>query len=259
MNRTTFSHRSQCLAWAVALLLLALQDVTQAQFSYTTNNGTITVTRYTGSGGAVSIPAVINGLPVTGIGNSAFFDKGLTAVTIPDSVTNIGGYAFYGCASLTNVTIGNGITSIGEAAFENCFSLTSVYFIGNAPGVDPSAFSTKILGGNDEFFYGLDPAIIYYLPGTTSWSDFSTNTDMPAVLWLPRVQTGDGNLGAKNNQFGFTISWASAQTVVVEACANLSNPVWIPISTNALVDGVSYFSDPQPANLPGRFYRLRSP
>jgi hypothetical protein len=29
------------------------------------------------------------------------------------------------------------------------------------------------------------------------------------------------------------------------------------VSTNALVGGTSYFSDPQPANLPGRFYRLK--
>jgi len=43
----------------------------QAQFTYTTNNGTITITGYAGSGGvgAVTIPGTINGLPVTSIGN----------------------------------------------------------------------------------------------------------------------------------------------------------------------------------------------
>ena len=47
------------------LMLLALPAPVQAQFNYTTNNGTITITGYTGSGGAVTIPSTINGLPVT--------------------------------------------------------------------------------------------------------------------------------------------------------------------------------------------------
>ena len=41
----------------------------------------------------------------------------LTNVTIPNSVTSIGSYAFVFCTSLTSVTIPNSVTSIGEAAF----------------------------------------------------------------------------------------------------------------------------------------------
>ena len=54
------------------LLLLTLPAVVQAQFTFTTNNGTITITRYNGFGGAVTIPDTTNGLPVTGIGVEAF-------------------------------------------------------------------------------------------------------------------------------------------------------------------------------------------
>jgi hypothetical protein len=54
------------------LFLLALPSVVQAQFTYTTNNGTITITRYTGPGGDVIIPSTIDGLPVTSIGAGAF-------------------------------------------------------------------------------------------------------------------------------------------------------------------------------------------
>ena len=54
------------------LLLLTAPGVVQAQFDYTTNNGTITITRYNGFGGAVTIPDTTNGLPVTGIGVEAF-------------------------------------------------------------------------------------------------------------------------------------------------------------------------------------------
>ena len=38
-------------------------------------------------------------------------------MTIPNSVTSIGKYAFYDCSSLTSVTIGNSVTSIGGQAF----------------------------------------------------------------------------------------------------------------------------------------------
>ena len=50
----------------------------------------------------------------------------LTSLTIPNSVTSIGGYAFYGYSGLTSVTIPNGVTSIGDYAFGGWSSLTSV-------------------------------------------------------------------------------------------------------------------------------------
>ena len=100
-------------------------------------------------------------------------------------------------------------------------------------------------------------ATVYYLPGTTGWG--TTFTGLPTVLWKPLIQTSDGNFGVQTNRFGFNINWASGQTVVVEACTNLANPVWSPVGTNILTGGPSYFSDPAWTNYPGRFYRLRSP
>src|SRR5688572_18487691 len=121
--------RTGCVTrlWPLLLwLLLTLPAVVQAQFNYWTENGAITITGYTGPGGALAIPATINGLPVTRIGNYAFYyNTSLTSVTIPNSVTLIGDYAFGGCTNLTNVTIGNGVTYIGEAAVFACTSLTS--------------------------------------------------------------------------------------------------------------------------------------
>ena len=68
---------------------------------------------------------------VTKIGYYAFYGyqtdcNKLTSVTIPDSVTTIGEYAFYWCDSLTSVTIPDSVTTIGNSAFNNCYSLTSV-------------------------------------------------------------------------------------------------------------------------------------
>jgi hypothetical protein len=51
--------------FALGVLLLASQ-VAQAQLSYTTNNGSITITSYSlAAGSTVVIPNTINGLPVT--------------------------------------------------------------------------------------------------------------------------------------------------------------------------------------------------
>jgi hypothetical protein len=56
----------------LAGLLLGIPAAVQAQFDYATNNNAITVTEYTGFGGDVAIPATVNGLPVTSIGDGAF-------------------------------------------------------------------------------------------------------------------------------------------------------------------------------------------
>ena len=64
---------------------------------------------------------------VTSIGGSAFYGcSGLTSVTIPNSVTSIGGSAFEGCSGLTSVTIGNSVTSIGYDPFKGCSGLKTV-------------------------------------------------------------------------------------------------------------------------------------
>jgi hypothetical protein len=98
----------------------------------------------------------------------------------------------------------------------------------------------------------------YYLPGTTDWAEFTTNTGVPTVLWtLPYPLVLNGSSGVRAKQFGFTISWATNVPAVVEASADLSKPIWTPIATNNLsADGTSSFSDPQWTNYPARFYRL---
>jgi hypothetical protein len=62
-----------------------------------------------------------------------------------------------------------------------------------------------------------------------------------------------------NGEFGFGLSGSAGAVVVVQACTDLANPVWIPIVTNTLTGGASTFSDPQWHSYPQRFYRLKLP
>jgi len=190
------------------------------------------------------------GTNVTSIGITAFYNcYKMTSITIPNSVTNIKNGAFGNWESLTNVTIPNNVTSIGYGAFYNCTSLTSVYFQGNAP--TPT---------NDLSVFANDNNVTaYYLPGTTGWG--ASFDGLPTALgFLPYpVIINSPSFGVQTNCFGFTIAWATNISVVVEACTNLTNPVWQPVQTNMLTTDSAYFSDPQWTNYPSRFYRLRSP
>ena len=79
---------------------------------------------------------------VTSIGEWAFYNcTGLTSITIPESVTSIEDGAFSGCTSLTSITIPKSVRSIGGDAFYNCTGLTSITIPESLPSIGGYAFS----------------------------------------------------------------------------------------------------------------------
>ena len=140
--------------------------------------------------GAVTIPSILGGKPVTSIGDGAFNQcNSLMQVTIPDSVTRIGTAAFSGCSSLTsvsipqcicssrtsdifpnvaaitNVIIADGVTYIGDSAFRGCSGLTSVTIPDTVANIGWGAFygcsgltyvtiPDSVTSINDYAFYG---------------------------------------------------------------------------------------------------------
>ena len=75
------------------------------------------------------------------LGYYAFYGcSGLTSLTIPSSVTWIGGEAFRGCSGLTSLTIPSGVTWIGYGAFEGCSGLTSLTIPSGVTSIDYQTF-----------------------------------------------------------------------------------------------------------------------
>lgn len=133
------------LLMAGVLSLAALMPTARADksgdFYYFTSGADVTITSYTGPGGAVVIPSTINGLPVREI-SSAFSDRtDISSVTIPDSVSSIGSSAFYGCTGLTGVTIPQSVTTIGFRAFSGCTGLSGAAIPASVISIGASAFS----------------------------------------------------------------------------------------------------------------------
>jgi hypothetical protein len=87
----------------------------------------VTIKKYKGTGETVNIPAMIDGSPVTTIGDGAFRGcTSLRSISIPSSVTAIGDEAFTYCSSLRSISIPSSVTAIGDYAFAYCSSLTSI-------------------------------------------------------------------------------------------------------------------------------------
>ena len=76
--------------------------------------------------GTLKIPETVNGIPVVGIGNFAFWYSEVTSVEIPEGVVSIGNQAFYECDKMEQISFPDSLTDIGWSAFSGCRSLTSV-------------------------------------------------------------------------------------------------------------------------------------
>jgi hypothetical protein len=177
-----------------AMLLLAAPSLSLAQFTFVTNNGTITITGATGSPTNLNIPSITNGWPVTSIGSGAFeYSVNLNNVTIPDSVTNISSYAFSDCGHLTNLVISTNVLTIGDWAFADTvltnFSLPgSLVQIGNyafdcCSGLASIVVPNSVTSVGSSAFYSCVNATNIYLGSSV------TNIGQYAFTYCPQLQT----------------------------------------------------------------------
>jgi hypothetical protein len=111
------------------------------RFIFVTNaDDTITVA---GIGGEsfVSVPAAVDGKPVTVIGDGAFYCGSLSGISLPGTLTNIEWNAFMLCTNLVELTLPNGVCNVADSAFEGCGSLTRVAMGAGVENIGDSAFA----------------------------------------------------------------------------------------------------------------------
>ena len=102
----------------------------------------------------IEIPTELGGCTVTGLGEYSFsgylsaaqsnepyqFGRNIHSVTIPQSVTSIGDYAFSRCEKMDSLTINDATTSIGSWAFDECYALTTLSLGKNITTIGDYAF-----------------------------------------------------------------------------------------------------------------------
>ena len=103
-------------------------------------------------------------------------------IIIPNSITGVGQWAFWGCTSLTSVTIPSSVTSIGDGAFQNCTGLTSVTIPNSVTSIGNSAFS----GCTGLTSINIPDSVI-----SIGWETFQNCTSLTSVI-IPNSVTSIG-------------------------------------------------------------------
>ncbi len=164
-----------------AVLLCTLFPVTglaarSGDFEYEVNGGKVTITGYTGSSTSVTIPSTIGGLPVTGIGASAFEDSSIKNLTLNNGLIDIGKKAFYG-SDLTGINLPGSLKTIGINAFSYCYKLANI-------NVDPS---NTVYSSRDGVLFDKGVTSIYLYPighTRTTYTIPGTVTEIGSLVFM---------------------------------------------------------------------------
>ncbi|MCM1072042.1 MAG: leucine-rich repeat domain-containing protein [Bacteroides sp.] len=157
----------------------------------------------------------------------------LTSITLPESLTYIGTFAFYKCTSLTSVNLPKSLTNIGRSAFSRCSSLTSIS--------QPESL-TRI---EDYAFYGCSSlSSVNFAESLTSIGTgaFSGCSSLVAVN-LPESLTWIGSIAFKDCSSLAAVnlpeSLATIQEATFSGCSSLSY-LKLPRSLNRICNYAFY-------------------
>ena len=96
---------------------------------------------------------------------------------IPNSVTSIGYYAFYGCSGLTELTLPDSVASIGDGAFICCSDLSKITSLAEIPPVCGSGVFDRVNKTNCELIVPIVSVTAY--KQAEVWNEFSNIRAFP--------------------------------------------------------------------------------
>ena len=99
----------------------------EQNYKFEKKNGAVVITEYVGTESDVTIPAMLDGLPVLTIGENAFRGKKVSSVVVPEGVRTIDWFAFFGCNELGSVTLPASLSKVEYGAFDGCKSTLTVH------------------------------------------------------------------------------------------------------------------------------------
>ncbi len=142
---------------------------------------------------------------------------------------------------------GNGANGAGGGSFVNGGVGGGGNFGGATGGLGGGG------GGGGSYIDSSAIAVLTQISGIVSPDDPANGE----IIITPIVTLTSASVTSGN--FQFQMAGPADVTVVVQACTNLTNPIWISLATNTLGSGTNYFSDAQWANYPCRFYGVSVP
>ena len=114
----------------------------------------MTITKYTGEAGELTIPSELDGIAVTAIGPSAFVgNHDITDVTVPEGIVSLGDYAFQRCDSLQFISLPSTLVEVGPNPFAGAKSLMEI---------DIAAHNPNLAVVDDVLYSVNDARLIYY-------------------------------------------------------------------------------------------------
>ena len=133
------------LAMLSVLCLITSCGGEKSDYKYESVDGGVMITGYTGNDKALVVPEKIDGKTVISVGEAAFDTSQIESIELPETVTQIGKYAFRRCGKLKNVVIKGKITEIADGAFNYCMVLEKIEIPDTVERIGENAFGKAAL------------------------------------------------------------------------------------------------------------------
>lgn len=99
-----------------------------------------TIKTYLGNETNLVVPDTVNGVTPISIGEKCFKGSNIESIVLPDTVSSLLSYSFYGCDKLTDINLSD-VMYIGKEALAGCSSLTQDIELSSVEYVDEKGFA----------------------------------------------------------------------------------------------------------------------